>query len=321
MNNYSSILRTANLVFANQAEAINNMSSILDDNFLSAVKLINNSNGKLIITGIGKSAIIAMKISATLNSTGTKSVFIHASDALHGDSGIIDKNDVVLFISKSGSTTEIRNLVGIVKSNGNKTIALTSNKKSFLSNEADIVLIIDIEKEADPYNLVPTTSSTTQLVLGDTIAICLMKLNEFKENDFAKFHPSGSLGKMLSLKIKQLVSNDKRPNVKIDSKISAIITEITSKLVGATAVIEDEKVIGIITDGDIRRIIEKNKNLSSITAKKIMNANPKKVQCNILAKHALKILRNNNINQIIVEDKEKYIGIVHIHDILKEGIL
>ena len=163
MNNYSSILRTANLVFANQAEAINNMSSILDDNFLSAVKLINNSNGKLIITGIGKSAIIAMKISATLNSTGTKSVFIHASDALHGDSGIIDKNDVVLFISKSGSTTEIRNLVGIVKSNGNKTIALTSNKKSFLSNEADIVLNIDIEKEADPYNLVPTISTTTQL--------------------------------------------------------------------------------------------------------------------------------------------------------------
>ena len=321
MNNYSSILRTANLVFANQAKAINNMSSILDDNFLSAVKLINNSNGKLIITGIGKSAIIAMKISATLNSTGTKSVFIHASDALHGDSGIIDKNDVVLFISKSGSTTEIRNLFGIVKSNGNKTIALTSNKKSFLSNEADIVLNIDIEKEADPYNLVPTISTTTQLVLGDTIAICLMKLNEFKENDFAKFHPSGSLGKMLSLKIKQLVSNDKRPNVKIDSKISDIITEITSKLVGATAVIEDEKVIGIITDGDVRRIIEKNKNLSSITAKNLMNANPKKVQCNILAKHALKILRNNNINQIIVEDKEKYIGIVHIHDILKEGIL
>ena len=277
MNNYSSILRTANLVFANQAEAINNMSSILDDNFLSAVKLINNSNGKLIITGIGKSAIIAMKISATLNSTGTKSVFIHASDALHGDSGIIDKNDVVLFISKSGSTTEIRNLVGIVKSNGNKTIALTSNKKSFLSNEADIVLNIDIKKEADPYNLVPTTSTTTQLVLGDTIAICLMKLNEFKENDFAKFHPSGSLGKMLSLKIKQLVSNDKRPNVKIDSKISEIITEITTKLVGATAVIEDEKVIGIITDGDVRRIIEKNKNLSNITAKNLMNANPKKV--------------------------------------------
>ena len=321
MNNYSSILRTANLVFANQAEAINNMSSILDDNFLSAIKLINNSNGKLIITGIGKSAIIAMKISATLNSTGTKSVFIHASDALHGDSGIIDNNDVVLFISKSGSTKEIKNLVGIVKSNGNKTIALTSNKKSFLSNEADIVLNIDIKKEADPYNLVPTTSTTTQLVLGDTIAICLMKLNEFKENDFAKFHPSGSLGKMLSLKIKQLVSNDKRPNVKIDSKISDIITEITTKLVGATAVIEDEKVIGIITDGDVRRIIEKNKNLSSITAKNIMNSNPKKVQCDILAKHALEILRNNNINQIIVEDKKKYIGIVHIHDILKEGIL
>ena len=321
MNNYSSILRTANLVFANQADAINNMSSILDDNFLSAIKLINNSNGKLIITGIGKSAIIATKISATLNSTGTKSVFIHASDALHGDSGIIDKNDVVLFISKSGSTSEIKNLVGIVKSNGNKTIALTSNKKSFLSNEADIVLNIDIEKEADPYNLVPTISTTTQLVLGDTIAICLMKLNEFKENDFAKFHPSGSLGKMLSLKIKQLVSNDKRPNVKIDSKISTIITEITTKLVGATAVIKDDKVIGIITDGDVRRIIEKNKNLYSITAKNIMNANPKKVQCNILAKHALKILRNNNINQIIVEDKEKYIGIVHINDILKEGIL
>ena len=320
MNNYSSILSTANLVFANQAKAINKMSSILDDNFLSVITLINNSNGKLIITGIGKSAIIAMKISATLNSTGTKCVFIHASDALHGDSGIIDKNDVVLFISKSGSTKEIKNLFVVVKNNGNKTIALTSNNKSFLSNEADLVLNIDIEKEADPYNLVPTTSTTTQLVLGDTIAICLMKLNEFKKNDFAKFHPSGSLGKILSLKIKQLVSNDKRPNVKIDSKISDIITEITTKLVGATAVIKDENVIGIITDGDIRRIFEKNKNLSHITAKNIMNPNPKKVQCDILAKHALEILRNNNINQIIVEDKKKYIGIVHIHDILKEGI-
>ena len=272
------------------------------------------------ITGIGKSALIGMKITATLNSTGTRSIFMHAADAIHGDLGTVAKEDIVLFISKSGDTPEIKALVPLVKTMGNNIIGMTGNPSSYLAQESNYVLSVAIQKEACPNNLAPTTSTTAQLVMGDAIAICLLEMRGFDKNNFAQFHPGGSLGKALYLKVKTLVDRKKIPAVRPNSSLSDVIIEIGEKLVGATAVLENEKVCGIITDGDIRRVLEKTSDLSSIRAKDIMNPNPKMIEADILASKALNTMQKNNISQLLVMKNDEFIGIVHLHNILNEGI-
>ena len=272
------------------------------------------------ITGIGKSALIGMKITATLNSTGTRSIFMHAADAIHGDLGTVAKEDIVLFISKSGDTPEIKAVVPLVKTMGNNIIGMTGNPSSYLAQESNYVLSVAIQKEACPNNLAPTTSTTAQLVMGDAIAICLLEMRGFDKNNFAQFHPGGSLGKALYLKVKTLVDSKNIPAVRPNSSLSDVIIEIGEKLVGATAVLENEKVCGIITDGDIRRVLEKTSDLSSIRAKDIMNPNPKMIEADILATEALNTMQKNNISQLLVMKNDEFIGIVHLHNILNEGI-
>lgn len=304
----------------NEAKSISNLEKYINNDFEIVIKKIINSNGRVIITGIGKSAIIAKKIVATLNSTGTPSVFMHAADAIHGDLGIIQRNDIVICISKSGNTPEIKWLVPIIRDMGNFLVAVVSEKESFLSKNADATLLTTIDSEACPNNLAPTSSTTAQLVMGDAIATCLIKLKGFTEEDFARFHPGGTLGKKLFYKVETLM-NDNPPKVFENTSIQDTILEISSKRMGATVVLsEDEKVIGMITDGDIRRMIEKNTSFQVFTAKDIMSKNPKSIEKNLLASLALKIMEDNSITQLIVLEKNVYVGMIHLHDILKEGI-
>ena len=314
------ILNTAKDCFTNQSNAIAALQDQLNKDFVKVIDLIFKSKSRLVITGIGKSALIGMKITATLNSTGTRSIFMHAADALHGDLGMVAKEDIVLFISNSGNTPEIKALVPLVKSMGNIIIGMTGNPYSFLTQESNYILSVAIQKEACPNNLAPMTSTTAQLVMGDAIAICLLEIRGFDKNNFAQFHPGGSLGKALYLKVETLVDRKNIPAVQPNSSLSGVIIEIGEKLVGATAVIEYEKVCGIITDGDIRRVLEKTSDLSSIRAKDIMNPNPKIIEANILASEALNTMQKNNISQLLVMKNDKFIGIVHLHNILNEGI-
>lgn len=320
MNKKTDILNVAKKCFANQSDAIAHLEKQLNKDFVDVIDLIYNSKSRLVITGIGKSALIGMKITATLNSTGTRSLFMHAADAIHGDLGMIAKEDIVLFISKSGNTPEIKALIPLVKSLGNPVIGMTGNTTSFLAKESNYVLDVAIKKEACSYNLAPTTSTTAQLVMGDAIAICLLEIRGFGKSDFAQFHPGGSLGKALYLKVKTIVDSNNIPIVHSNSSISDVIVEIGEKLVGATAVIDRGKVCGIITDGDIRRVLAKTSDLSSIKAKDIMNPKPKKIKSNTLASEALNIMQKNNISQLIVIKKGEYIGIIHLHNILNEGL-
>ena len=320
MNKKIDILKTAKGCFTNQSNAIAVLKDQLNKDFVNVIELIFKSNSRLVITGIGKSALIGMKITATLNSTGTRSIFMHAADAIHGDLGMVAKEDIVLFISKSGDTPEIKALVPLVKTMGNNIIGMTGNPSSYLAQESNYVLSVAIQKEACPNNLAPTTSTTAQLVMGDAIAICLLEMRGFDKNNFAQFHPGGSLGKALYLKVKALIDRKKIPVVLPNSSLSDVIIEIGEKLVGATAVIENEKVCGIITDGDIRRVLEKTSDLSSIRAKDIMNPNPKMIEADILATEALNTMQKNNISQLLVIKNDKFIGIVHLHNILNEGI-
>ena len=322
MKDLKSIIATAKETILIESNAIANLSNLIDDTFEKAVKYIINSKGRVIVTGIGKSANIATKIVATFNSTGTPAIFMHAADAIHGDLGTIQNDDVVICISKSGNTPEIKVLVPLIQNYGNKIIAITGNIDSFLGKNADFTLNTFVEKEACPNNLAPTTSTTAQLVMGDALAVCLLELKGFTSNDFAKYHPGGALGKRLYLRVSDLIKNNQIPSVFLNSSITDVIVEITEKRLGVTAVVENNTIIGIITDGDIRRMLSKTTNISLLKARDIMSSNPKTISVNAMAIDALDALENNDITQILVIDETNanYLGVVHLHDLIKEGV-
>ncbi len=315
------ILDIARQTISIESKAIANLINFLDKDFENAVKFILNANGRVVVTGIGKSANIANKIVATLNSTGTPAIFMHAADAIHGDLGIVQKDDVVICISKSGNTPEIKVLVPLIKNSENKIIAITGNKDSFLGQQADYVLNSYVEHEACPNNLAPTTSTTAQLVIGDALAVCLLEMKEFTSNDFAKYHPGGSLGKRLYLRVSDLVDKNAKPEVAKGDSISNVIIEISEKRLGTTAVTENNKVLGVITDGDIRRMLKNNKSIDGLTAQDIMTYNPKTIETTAMAVDALELMEKHNITQTLVVDNDQYVGVVHLHDLLKEGII
>jgi len=312
----------AKRVVDTEAEVIARLKASIDESFIDALELIYNSRGRLIVTGIGKSAIIASKIVATLNSTGTPSVFMHAADAIHGDLGIIQKEDIVLCLSKSGDTSEIKVLVPWIRKMGNSIIGLVSNPDSFLARQADITICATVDSEACPNNLAPTSSTTSQLVIGDALAVCLLKMRGFKAEDFARFHPGGSLGKKLYTKVDDLIDRDVKPQVSEEETIQNTIINISANRLGATVVIDKQgEIAGIITDGDVRRMLEKGIDLKLLTAADIMSENPKTVEIGELAVNAFNIMEKNKITSVVVLDKGKYAGLVHIHDIIREGIV
>ncbi|WP_224489455.1 KpsF/GutQ family sugar-phosphate isomerase [Robertkochia flava] len=317
----NSIIADAKEAVETEAKAILELSSFIDDDFANAVETIYRSKGRVIITGIGKSAIIATKIVATLNSTGTPAIFMHAADAIHGDLGTILEDDVVICISKSGNTPEIKVLVPLIKNGPNKLIAITANKESFLGQQADFVLNAYVEKEACPNNLAPTTSTTAQLVIGDALSICLLNLRGFSSKDFAKYHPGGALGKKLYLRVEDISSVNQKPQVSKDADIREVIVEISEKMLGVAAVVEDGNIIGIITDGDIRRMLKKYENINGLRAADIMTSAPKAVEAEMMAVDALETMEANGISQLLVEQDGKYAGVIHLHDLIKEGII
>lgn len=304
-----------------ESEAISNLRDYIDTDFIESVKHIFQCEGRVIVTGIGKSANIGMKIVATFNSTGTPAIFMHAADAIHGDLGIVLKDDIVLCISKSGNTPEITVLIPLIKMMGNKVIGITGNMESFLASHCDFVINTTVPKEACPNNLAPTSSTTAQLVMGDAMAVALLELRGFTSNDFAKFHPGGSLGKKLYLTVGELALKNEVPSVAPDDNIKKVIIEISQKRLGLAAVIENENIIGIITDGDLRRMMQANDTFTQLTASEIMSKNPKNIDSNELAVRALEIMRQKNITGLLVTKDGKYSGVVHLHDILKEGII
>lgn len=315
------ILATAKETILSESKAISKLSELLTDDLADCVRLIYESKGRLIVTGIGKSAIIAQKIVATLNSTGTSSLFLHASEAVHGDLGMVQPNDIIICISKSGNSPEIKILVPILNRFGNTLIAMTGNLSSFLAKNSTYVLDTTVEKEACPNNLAPTNSTTAQLVMGDCLAVCLMEIRNFKSEDFAKYHPGGALGKKLLLRVKDMLDDSRKPMVQADATIQTVIFEISEKRLGVTAVIENDKIIGIITDGDIRRMLSKTETITGIKARDIMTIKPKMIQSDDMVVKALNIMEDFSITQLIVSDDSIYKGVIHLHDILKEGIV
>lgn len=315
------LLASARRTILAESEAVAGLSSLLTEDFANAVEVIHQCSGRLIVTGIGKSAIIAQKITATMNSTGTPALFLHASEAIHGDLGMVQPGDVVICISKSGNSPEIKVLVPILKRFGNTLIAITGNITSFLAKGSDFVLNTTIDKEACPINLAPTSSTTTQLVMGDALAVALMELRDFKSEDFAKYHPGGALGKKLLLRVKDMLENNHKPAVGPDAPVRQAIFEISEKRLGVTAVVENDRVIGIITDGDIRRMLNNTDSISGLVARDIMTQNPKMVKSDSMVVDALNILEDFSITQLVVVDDGNYLGILHLHDILKEGIV
>jgi arabinose-5-phosphate isomerase len=320
MKSLSDIKKIARETIAIELAAVAKLESSINDDFVNAINLILSTKGRLIVAGIGKSANIANKMVATFNSTGQPAVFLHAADAIHGDLGNIQEGDVVICISKSGNTPEVKALVPFIKNMGNKIIALTGNPNSFLAIKSDFILDVSVEKEACPNNLAPTSSTTAQLVMGDAIAVSLLACKDFTEEDFARFHPGGILGKRLNIKVQDLIS-DYTPKVNPNASINEVIIEISQNRLGVTAVLNDKKLAGIITDGDIRRMLEDEKDISSLCAKDIMSRDPKITKPDDLAYNALKEMEQNNITQLIVIKSEKYLGVIHIHDIIKEGII
>lgn len=315
-----SIKETALKAIENEYSAIKNLIPSINEDFVKIVELLFESKGRVIVTGIGKTANIAQKIVATFNSTGTPAIFMHAADAIHGDLGIIRKDDVVIAISKSGETPEIKVLVPLVKGRKNKLIALVGNTQSYLAKQADFVIDATVEREACPNNLAPTSSTTAQLVMGDALAISLLELRGFSPNDFAQFHPGGALGKKMFLRVSDLSVNNQVPQVDASESISNVIIEISSKRLGTTAVIDNHSLIGVITDGDLRRMIQDYPNYSDLSAKDVMTKSPMTVAFDEMVVNALAIMRENNITQLPVMEGKKYVGIIHLHDILKEGI-
>lgn len=315
------IIGLAKKTIETERDAIAQLSSLLTDDFASIVNCIIQAKGRVIISGIGKSAIIAAKIVATLNSTGTPAIFMHAGDAIHGDLGTVQDNDVVICISNSGNTPEIKMLVPLIKRGTNKLIAMTGNTDSFLAKQADYILNTHVEKEACPNGLAPTTSTTAQLVMGDALAIVLLEIKGFTSSDFAKYHPGGSLGKRLYLRVSDLVSKNQVPSVQQDEEVKKVIVEISKKMLGVTAVLDREKVVGIVTDGDIRRMLNKYDNIKELTAKDIMTTNPKTISANTLAIKALEQMQKKGISQLLAMDNDTYIGVIHLHNLINEGIL
>jgi arabinose-5-phosphate isomerase len=305
-----------------EAQSIKDLVPNLNDSFVNAVNLIHQSKGRLVISGIGKSAIIAQKIVSSLNSTGTPSLFLHAADALHGDVGMVLKDDIVMIISKSGDTPEIKVLIPIIKNFQNKIIALCGNMNSYLAKSADFVLNATVTEEACPNNLAPTSSTTAQMVIGDAITVCLMNLKGFSSQDFAKYHPGGALGKKLYLHISDLIIHNEKPMVYEDAILKDVIIEITKKRLGVTVVLnKEEKIVGIVTDGDLRRMLEKEIFHATLTAKDIMTSQPKLIEKSELAVNGLATMRQNNITQLVVTDHNQYVGIIHLHDLVREGII
>lgn len=321
MKSADELIHIARETLLTEADSVRNIVSFIDSDFVKAVETIFHSKGRVVVTGIGKSAIIANKLVATLNSTGTPASFMHAADAVHGDLGTIQRDDVVICISKSGNTPEIKVLLPLLKNSGNKLIALVCNTDSFLAKQADCVLNASVEKEACPNNLAPTSSTTAQMALGDALAVCLLKCRDFTSSDFARFHPGGSLGKQLYLTVADIYKNNAAPKVSVDDTIKTVIFEISSKRLGATAVLDAEKLAGVITDGDLRRMMERNENIANLKAADIMNKNPKTISSSAMAVDALKIVRDNNITQLVVTENENFAGFIHLHDLLREGLI
>ncbi len=322
MTNKEKVIERAKTTLDIEANALISLKSRIDSSFYEAVELLWHCKGRVIITGIGKSANIAQKIVATLNSTGTPSVFMHAADAIHGDLGVVQNDDVVICISNSGNSPEIKVLIPFLKARGNKLIALAGNENSVLAKEADFFIYTGVEKEACTINLAPTASTTAQLAMGDAISVCLLELKGFTAEDFAKFHPGGALGKQLTLQLAAIAQKNAAPKVKENASIKEVIYEISSKRLGATIVTnESGEITGIITDGDIRRMIEKGSDIQSLQAKDIMGHNPKTIQKDELAIRGLEMLEAKNITQLIVVDaSENYFGMVHFHDLIREGL-
>ena len=303
-----------------QSESIRNLVELVDENFETAINLILDSKGRVVVTGIGKSAIIANKIVATLNSTGTPSIFMHAADAIHGDLGIIKKDDVIICISKSGNTPEIMDLVPFLKMTKNPLIAITGDTNSSLAKNSSVVLNSHVDIEICPNNLAPTNSTTAQLVIGDAIAATLVKIKGFTSNDFAKFHPGGSLGKKLYLKVNDLIDSAVKPMVSADDDIKDVIIEISNKMLGITPVFSKDTIVGVITDGDLRRTLLNNQEISKLKAKDIMSTNPQIIDSETLASEALEKMKKNKISQLIVTNNNSYFGVIHIQSLIKEGI-
>ena len=320
MKKNGEIIRFATQIIENEANAIDNLKARLDDNFAETVNLILENKGNLVFSGIGKSAIVAQKIVATMNSTGTTAVFMHAADAIHGDLGIVREGDIVVILSKSGETPEIKVLVPLIKLRGNRIVAIVGNRNSYLASQADHILDVTVDEEAMPGSLAPTSSTTAQLVMGDALALILMRCRGFSTDDFAKFHPGGALGKQLYLRVKDLYVRNERPEVGPDDNLTRVIIEMTHKRLGATVVMQGEKLIGIITDGDLRRMLMKYPNIEQVKASQIMTSAPKTIDDEALVVDALHKMRENSITQLPVVHDGKYLGIIHLHDILKEGI-
>ena len=320
MTKNGEIIQIASQVIENEANAIIDLKTKLDDDFAEVVALVLENKGNLVFSGIGKSALIAQKIVATMNSTGTMAVFMHAADAIHGDLGIVREGDIVVILSKSGETPEIKMLVPLIKLRGNKIVAMVGNRQSYLASQADFVLDVTVDEEAIPGSLAPTSSTTAQLVMGDALALILMRCRGFSTDDFAKFHPGGALGKQLYLRVKDLYIRNERPEVGPDDNLTRVIIEMTHKRLGATVVMKEEQLLGIITDGDLRRMLMKYPNIEQVKAAQIMTSNPKTIDEDALVVDALHKMRENSITQLPVVHEGKYLGIIHLHDILKEGI-
>lgn len=320
MNTKKNIIEIAKDSFENQGKSILSLGQYLTKDFEDTVNTIHSSSGRVIVSGIGKSAIIGMKIVATLNSTGTPAIFMHAAEAIHGDLGVVQNNDTVILISKSGNTPEIKNLVPFLKERSICLVSITSNSSSFLAKNSNFFLSCYIEKEACLNNLAPTTSTTAQLVIGDALAICLSNLNGFSPNDFAKHHPGGMLGKKLFLKVSEIIDKNLKPELSENDDFKTVIDVISKNLLGAAVVTLNKKAIGIITDGDIRRVFSKNHNIEHFNAKNLMSLNPQKISSDTLASKALEIMNEHKITQLVVEDDNKYIGLIHMHNIINEGL-
>jgi arabinose-5-phosphate isomerase len=321
LKTHDQVVAIAKATLEIEAQSITTLIQYVNQDFTQAVTEIFKSKGRVIITGVGKSAIIAQKITATFNSTGTPAVFMHAADAVHGDLGIIQQSDIIICISKSGNTPEVKVLIPLLKNSGNKLIAMVGNVDSYLAKEADFIVNCTVEKEACPNNLAPTSSTTAQLAMGDALAVCLLECRDFKSEDFAKFHPGGALGKRLYLKAGDLATQNQKPQVKKTDTVRNVLIEISSKRIGAAAVIENNTIIGIITDGDIRRMMEKYENINELKASDIMSHEPKTIDADELAVNAINIMQQKNISQIIVTKQNHFFGFIHLHDLLKEGII
>lgn len=321
MKNSQEIKKIAEQTLEIERDSIDQLIDTLDDDFVKVVETIYHLKGRVIVSGIGKSAIIAQKMVATFNSTGTPSVFLHAADAIHGDLGMVQKDDLVICISKSGDTPEVKVLVPLVKNMGNVLVALTGNFQSYLAEQADYRISCAVEQEACPNNLAPTNSTTAQLVMGDALAVCLIKCRGFGSEDFAKYHPGGALGKRLYLRVSDLFAQNEKPTVEPNNSLKEVILEISSKRLGITAVEEKGKLVGVITDGDLRRMLIKNPDITKVIASEIMSSAPKTIAADAMAVEAAEIMKANNITQLLVADEDKYLGVVHFHDLLKEGLL